>query len=511
MYKHIPEDIHVKALNEALTLSDVEAIAKKYGISDQTIRRKYKLILSLIPSLIWLSPNNIPFVNELLHQLKAPCRCPQCDSPNVSKNGKLRLVNWAKRLLKKIIPSLSNDKEDVQRFICNNCGCQIHSDEHNTLKQIRTSTRLFVDKFICLLRFKEGLSLRSISRIIGFAFGINASLGYLSKFTNIIGQKAQDKMEKLSLCKATKKAIVAIIDETFPKIFHKSVFLGLVICEHGLIRAIGCVKRSSASIKGLLNQSMGQSFCPSFLLGDFHPSYTEVAKKLGLTRLTDFVHAIRHLYKLVRIHSGKVRLSLKDTDKFSPKQRKEMLKLKKKLLRKQVMPIIQTLFKGFKKQYRAVGHLYIIGALEELQRLTEQFPSLNSLYKAMNKFVQKYLPTWALQMELDSSVPTTSNSVESKNSILKIFSRRIKAFYSKASLLRFFSAVALWENFDVKERGPYKGTSAIERAGIDLHNFGAANFFEAVELESVSQHNSNTIESNKIIFYILKQVTQQAA
>ena len=358
MYKHIPEDIHVKALSEALTLSNVEAIAEKYGISDQTIRRKYKLILSLTPSLIWLSPKNIPPVNEFLHHLKAPCYCPQCSSPKVSKNGKLKLVNWAKRLLKKIIPSFSNDKEEVQRFICNNCGCRVHSVDHNTLKQIRTSTRLFVDKFICLLRFKEGLSLRSISRIIGFTFGINASLGYISKFTNNIGQKAQDKMKKLSLCKATKKAIVAIIDETFPKIFHKSVFLGLVICEHGLIRAIGCVKRSSASIKGLLNQSMGQSFCPSFLLGDFHPSYTEVAKKLGLTRLTDFVHAIRHLYKLVRIHSGKVRLSLKDTDKFSPKQRKEMLKLKKKLLRKQVMPIIRTLFKGFKKQYRSVGHLY---------------------------------------------------------------------------------------------------------------------------------------------------------
>jgi hypothetical protein len=64
MYKHIPEDIHVKALNEALTLSNVEAIAEKYGISDQTIRRKYKLILSLTPSLIWLSPKNISSVNE---------------------------------------------------------------------------------------------------------------------------------------------------------------------------------------------------------------------------------------------------------------------------------------------------------------------------------------------------------------------------------------------------------------------------------------------------------------
>ncbi|MBU1488105.1 hypothetical protein KKH56_08690, partial [bacterium] len=189
-------------------------------------------------------------------------------------------------------------------------------------------------------------------------------------------------MKKLSRCKATKKAVVAIIDETFPKIFHKSVSLGLVICEYGLIRGLACVKKSSSSIKGLVRQCIGTSFRPIFLLGDFLPAYAQVAKGLGLIRLTDFVHTTRHIYKLVRTSIGKTRLTLKDYKKLSPKQRKQLLKLKKKLLRKQVMSVIGTLFKGFKKEYRPVGRLYIIGALAKLESLTEQFPSLEPLYKA---------------------------------------------------------------------------------------------------------------------------------
>ena len=75
--------------------------------------------------------------------------------------------------------------------------------------------------------------------------------------------------------------------------------------------------------------------------------------------------------------------------------------------------------------------------------------------------------------------------------------------------MRYFSAVALWENFDVKERGTYKGTSAIQRAGIDLNDFGAANFFEAVELKNASQRQQE-IDSNKIIAYLFKQILAQS-
>jgi hypothetical protein len=229
-----------------------------------------------------------------------------------------------------------------------------------------------------------------------------------------------------------------------------------------------------------------------------------------VTREPDFVHAVRHLYQLVRTYIGKIRLTLKDAQKLNQKERQKILKLKKKLLRKQVMQILRTLFKGFKKPYHAVGHLYILGALEDLEKLSDQFPSLEPLYQAIRKFIKKYLNTWSLQMELAPVVPTTSNSVESKNSLFKIFSHRIKAFYSKASLERFFSAVALWENFDIKERGPYKGTCAIQRAGIDLNDFGASHFFEAVELEALSQHDSNEIDPQQILSYLFKQILEHA-
>jgi transposase-like protein len=509
MYKSIPHDIHAKALIEALVLSNLKTIAAKYNISEDSIRRKYKIILIFIPFLVLLTPKKISSAIKFFSSLTSSSPCPSCGSTSISKNGKLTLVNWAKRFFKRIIPSFSNDTESVQRLICNDCGATILSDEHITLKNIRVLVKLFINKFICLLRFKEGLSLRSISRIVGFVFGINASLGYLSKFTNTIGQKAAQKLPKLSSCKAAQKALLAIIDETFPKIYHKSVSLGLVVCEYGLIRAVWCVKRSSSSIKGLLFHSIGKSFKPLYLLGDFHPSYADVAKKLGLVRLTDFVHATRHIYKLVRTHIGKIRLNPNTNQSLNPKERKHLLKLKKKLLRKRIMPIIRTLFKGFKKQYSSIGYLYILGSLENLAQLLIQFPSLEPLYKSIKKFIDKYLQTWCLQMELSSHIPTTSNSIESKNSILKIFSKRIKAFYSKKSLVRFFSAVALWENFDVKDRGPYVGTSPIQRAGIDLNDFGASNFFEAVDLENLSL-KSRQIDSNKIIFYLFQQIAAQA-
>ena len=39
------------------------------------------------------------------------------------------------------------------------------------------------------------------------------------------------------------------------------------------------------------------------------------------------------------------------------------------------------------------------------------------------------------------------------------------------------------ENFDVKSRGVHQGTSAIQRAEINLEDLGAADFFSAVGLE----------------------------
>jgi hypothetical protein len=47
----------------------------------------------------------------------------------------------------------------------------------------------------------------------------------------------------------------------------------------------------------------------------------------------------------------------------------------------------------------------------------------------------------------------------------------------------FFAGMALVENFDVKTRGIHQGTSAMQRAAINLEDLGATNFFSAVGLQ----------------------------
>jgi hypothetical protein len=72
--------------------------------------------------------------------------------------------------------------------------------------------------------------------------------------------------------------------------------------------------------------------------------------------------------------------------------------------------------------------------------------------------------------------------LESKNGILKPFSLIAKFFSQPITCQSFFAGVALMENFDVKTRGSNQGTSAMQRAKINLEDFGATDFFSAVAL-----------------------------
>jgi hypothetical protein len=87
-----------------------------------------------------------------------------------------------------------------------------------------------------------------------------------------------------------------------------------------------------------------------------------------------------------------------------------------------------------------------------------------------------------LQLSVQQSTPTTTNSLESKNSLLKPFSRIAKFFPKPTTCETFFCGVALMENFDVKTRGSNKGTCAMQRAEINLEDFGATDFFSTVAL-----------------------------
>jgi hypothetical protein len=84
------------------------------------------------------------------------------------------------------------------------------------------------------------------------------------------------------------------------------------------------------------------------------------------------------------------------------------------------------------------------------------------------------------RLAVTQSTPKTTNALESKNGIFKPFSLVAKAFRLTTGQ-NFFAGVPPMESF-VKTRGPNKGTSAIQRAGINLDDLGAADFFTAVGL-----------------------------
>ena len=107
------------------------------------------------------------------------------------------------------------------------------------------------------------------------------------------------------------------------------------------------------------------------------------------------------------------------------------------------------------------------------------------LTKRLQRFINKHRLAINIMLELsiEHGTPKTTNSLESKNSILKPFSLIAKYFSSPVRCQSFYARVALMENFDIKTRGKNKGTSAMQRAEIDLNDFGGRDFFTTVGLE----------------------------
>jgi hypothetical protein len=213
--------------------------------------------------------------------------------------------------------------------------------------------------------------------------------------------------------------------------------------------------------------------------------------------MKDFVHTIRKLYRDARkaINNVKVKGVNKN---LTQKEKKKIKRLKKKLLRKRLYHIIYRMIKGFDIRNAEVGIYYLKRGLKELKEFTKKFPSLKGYYEKTKKFVDKYLDIWALQMEksVTEGIPNTSNSIESKNSIFKKFAKILKCLKDNDRLEEFYSAVALMENYDVKDRGINKGTSAFMRAGVNLEEYGAHDFFEAVGLEEIVLGKNTSAETN---------------
>ncbi len=126
------------------------------------------------------------------------------------------------------------------------------------------------------------------------------------------------------------------------------------------------------------------------------------------------------------------------------------------------------------------------GLTAQLQDPTRiiQTSSVQTLARRLRRFVKKHgqAINTLLLLSVEQDTPTTTNSLESKNGIFKPFSLIAKFFPCAERCQLFFAGVALMENFDVKTRGPNQGTHAMQRAKINLDDFGATDFFSAVDL-----------------------------
>ena len=262
--------------------------------------------------------------------------------------------------------------------------------------------------------------------------------------------------------------------------------LGVGICEYGLIRSVRCIRRKAKDIPAQLRAVVGEHFHPTYFLTDLDVLYHEYMTQAGLrlTHLRDTVHLLR---QIVRLFDEAVREVTLDVPKGLPlKARKQQLQLKRRLLWKRLQPLLTVAFQAFSPGYESVCVLMLEGLVTQLQdpTLIIQTASVQTLARRLHRFVNKHGDTInrLLQLAVEQGTPTTTNALESKNSIFKPFSRIAKFFPDLPRCEAFFAGVALMENFDVKTRGAHQGTSAMQRTGINLEDLGATDFFSAVGL-----------------------------
>ena len=334
-------------------------------------------------------------------------------------------------------------------------------------------------------RFKLRLSVRLTQILVKFVYARPVSVGYVQRLTVRVGQRAETALARLNRCRQA-VARFLMFDETFPKMSRRAYSLGVVICEHGLIRSVRSVTRKGRDIPAQLRQTIGRYFQPRYFLTDLDVTYNRLMQIAGLDliHLRDVVHLIR---QIMRLFDDAVREVTLDVPKgLSHKARRRQRRLKQRLLRRRLQPMLSLVLKAFSPGYEGVCVLLLVGVISQLEdpAFIIQTASVRRLARRLRRFIKKHGPgiNLLLQLSVEQSTPTTTNTLESKNSIFKPFSRIAKFFASPNRCQSFFAGVALMENFDVKSRGLNQGTSAMQRAGINLEDFGATDFFSAVGL-----------------------------
>ena len=470
----------------ALKQINIAEAARQAQVPESTLRYDLHKVEQALPTVLvnqrpGPTPQRREAVEKPSHPVAAPGPCPGCGG-KVRKNGRYWVLNW---LLMLTMGWLGVQRVLVQRWRCQGCGQELVSPERARQTEARQGWWQQVNRLIALSRFKLGLSVRLTQLLVRFVYAKPVSIGHIERVSQQVGQRAQRALAQLNQCRQG-LAHCLLFDETFPKMQQRRYSLGVAICEHGLIRSVRCITRKAKDLTAQLGQVVGPHFQPTYFLTDLDVLYNKCMRTAGLNliHLRDKVHLIR---QMGRLFDEAIRDVTLDVPKSLPlRERKKQLKLKRRLLRKQLQPVLSLVFKAFCPGYESICVLMLAGVLSQLQDpvLVIQTASVQTLSRRLGRFLNKYEQTinLLLQLSVEQGTPTTTNSLESKNSLFKPFSRIAKFFPEPTRCTSFFCGVALMENFDVKTRGPNQHTSAIQRAQINLDDFGATDFFSAVAL-----------------------------
>jgi hypothetical protein len=477
----------VNLMHLALSKIDVAAVALEAGVPPSTLSYDLGKVKAALPEVLRNRPPG-PKPKETAEEVKEafppeerPTACPVCNG-TVTKNGTYWVLNWLLMLTR---GWLGVQRVLIQRWRCKACGHELVSPEQAKQAEARQAWWLQVNRLVGLSRFKLGLSVRKTQILVRFVYARQVSIGHVERLSQQVGQRAETILARLGECRQF-VARFLLYDETYPKMKKRAYSLGVVICEYGLIRSVRCIVEKSKDIQAQLHDVVGTHFQPDYFLTDLDVLFNKYMKAAGLklTHLRDRVHLIR---QIVRLFDEAVRDVTLDVPKgLSIKDRKKQRKLKRRLLRKRLRPLLALVFKAFSPGYESICILMLKGVIARLRDPTYiiQTASVQMLARRLQRFINKHgdAINLLLQLAVEEGTPTTTNSLESKNSILKPFSRIAKFFPVPQGCQSLFAGVSLMENFDIKTRGPNQDTSAIQRAGVNLDDLGAADFFAAVGL-----------------------------
>lgn len=256
-YKKVPLEVKVNALREAMELKDIEIIAEKYGISRDTIKKDYNKVVGQIDTIIEdkkpgpkVKEKKVIKISEKkpkrFEKVKEDLMCPKCGSKNISKNGTYFVDNWLLKITVMLLPFLrTNTKKVIQKYICADCMTSVAGKQRMENNYVRQVIKLQIAKLVCILRFKEGLSVRGISYIIKSIFGVNGSIGYIIGLCDKVGKNGKEKLKEINKCSQS-DAKMMIFDETFPKTKTSGTTnLGVVMDENGFIRGVQSILKKN--------------------------------------------------------------------------------------------------------------------------------------------------------------------------------------------------------------------------------------------------------------------------